>query len=126
MIFELYPDLDAQKDEPWRHQLSKRSRETRATPPIPYAEPVTYLHVTLNDGENWSFQPSAGQPVAWLAVNRGALGLDGTLFECEMLVFEEGTGAIDLQAIGATEFVIGRRAIMHIRSSAGTTQCTRA
>lgn len=76
--------------------------------PIPYREPVTYLHVTLAEGQRWTFQPEAGHDVAWLAVNRGALRTtDGTQLAGEMVVFEDGSSAIALEAIGPTEFVIG-------------------
>jgi redox-sensitive bicupin YhaK (pirin superfamily) len=75
--------------------------------PIPYGEPVTYLHVTLADGARWTFTPEAGHDVAWLAVNRGALRTAGTRLENEMVVFEEGDGAIELEAVGETELVIG-------------------
>jgi len=75
--------------------------------PIPYHEPVTYLHVTLKDGEGWTFQPNAGQEVAWLAVHKGALDTNGLRLEREMVVFEEGQGPIALVAIGDTELVIG-------------------
>jgi redox-sensitive bicupin YhaK (pirin superfamily) len=75
--------------------------------PVPYREPITYLHVMLKDGERWTFQPNAGHQVAWLAVNRGALRAGGLRLEREMVVFEEGDGLIDLEAVGATELVIG-------------------
>lgn len=75
--------------------------------PIPYHEPVTYLHVTLKDGERWTFSPNAGHDVAWLAVNKGALVAGGTRLEGEMAVFEEGNGEIEVEAVGATDFVIG-------------------
>ena len=41
--------------------------------PIPYPSPVTYLHVRLSDGETWTFHPSAGHDLAWLAVSVGAV-----------------------------------------------------
>jgi redox-sensitive bicupin YhaK (pirin superfamily) len=75
--------------------------------PIPYREPVTYLHVTLMDGERWTFSPESGHDVAWLAVNRGVLRTDDTQLEREMVVFEEGQGAVELEAIGITKLVIG-------------------
>lgn len=77
------------------------------TSPIPYHQPVTYLHVTLNDGDRWTFTPNSGHNVAWLAVNKGALSTDGARLQGEMVVFAEGQGAIDVQAIGSTDFVIG-------------------
>lgn len=75
--------------------------------PVPFREPVTYLHIMLKDGERWTFQPNAGHEVAWLAVNKGALLTSDLRLEREMVVFEEGDGAVELEAIGATEFVVG-------------------
>jgi redox-sensitive bicupin YhaK (pirin superfamily) len=75
--------------------------------PIPYHQPVTYLHVTLQAGERWTFHPNAGHDVAWLAVNKGAVLTDGTRLENEMVVFEEGAGAVEIEALVPTEFVIG-------------------
>jgi redox-sensitive bicupin YhaK (pirin superfamily) len=75
--------------------------------PIPYHQPVTYLHVTLKEGERWTFHPNAGHDVAWLAVNRGAVLTDGIRLQGEMVVFEEGAGSVAIEAMGATEFVIG-------------------
>ncbi|MBC8073974.1 MAG: pirin family protein [Deltaproteobacteria bacterium] len=74
--------------------------------PIPYHEPVTYLHVTLEDGERWTFEPDPEHDIAWLAVNRGGLRTAGVQLSGEMVVFEEGHGEIMLEAIGATELVI--------------------
>ncbi len=75
--------------------------------PISYHEPLTYLHVTLKDGERWTFQPNAGHDVGWLAVHKGALGTSGLRLERELVVFEEGPLEIALVAIGDTELVIG-------------------
>src|SRR5262249_27065110 len=74
--------------------------------PIPYPAPVTYLHVHLHDQERWTFTPHAGHDVAWLAVSRGGLEVAGTRVVGEMIVFEEGGGAIDVTAIGEVDFVI--------------------
>jgi redox-sensitive bicupin YhaK (pirin superfamily) len=74
--------------------------------PLPYREPVTYLYVTLKDGERWTFEPNAGHEVAWLAVNKGALRTDGARLEREMVVFEEGEEPIEIEAVAPTEFVI--------------------
>jgi redox-sensitive bicupin YhaK (pirin superfamily) len=74
--------------------------------PIPYPQPVTYLHVRLKDGERWTFAPHASHDVAWLAVSLGALRVAGTRVGREMVVFEEGGQAIDVVADGETDFVI--------------------
>ena len=75
--------------------------------PIPYREPVAYLHVRLDDGARWAFTPEPGHDVAWLAVNQGALRAAEERLENEMVVFEEGSDTIELEAVGTTEFVIG-------------------
>src|SRR5258706_4419705 len=43
------------------------------TSPIAYNEPVTYLRVQLHDGEHWTYEPSQGHDVAWLAIAAGGL-----------------------------------------------------
>jgi redox-sensitive bicupin YhaK (pirin superfamily) len=73
---------------------------------IPYPAPVTYLHVTLRDGEAWRYQPAAGHDVAWLAGSVGAVHVAGVTLGKEVAVFEEGDAPIDLVAVGDTEFVI--------------------
>jgi redox-sensitive bicupin YhaK (pirin superfamily) len=73
---------------------------------IPYPAPVTYLHVRLRDGEAFGHQPAVGHDVAWLAVSTGTVRVDGALLGKEMAVFEEGSGRIDLLAVGDTELVI--------------------
>jgi redox-sensitive bicupin YhaK (pirin superfamily) len=75
--------------------------------PIPYGADMTYLHVTLAGGERWTFSPNEGHDVAWLAVNRGALLTDGARLEGELAVFEDGGAPVSLEAVGATDFVIG-------------------
>lgn len=78
--------------------------------PIPYPWPLSYLHVRLQDGEAWTFQPPAGHDVGWLAISVGSLRLGETTLRREMAVFEPGDGSIDVVAVGATEFVIGSAA----------------
>lgn len=75
--------------------------------PIPYAEPVTYLHVRLRDGEAWRYQPDPAHDVAWLAVSAGAVRVSGATLRREMAVFEEGHQPIELVAEGETELVLG-------------------
>jgi redox-sensitive bicupin YhaK (pirin superfamily) len=69
--------------------------------------PMTYLHVRLEDGESWRYQPPARHDVAWVAVNEGRLHVAGATIERQMAVFEEGDGALELRARGATELVLG-------------------
>jgi redox-sensitive bicupin YhaK (pirin superfamily) len=77
------------------------------TSPIPYREPLCYLHVKLADGERWTYQPALDHDVAWLALHRGALRSAAATFADELVVFEPGNAAITVQAIGDTELVIG-------------------
>jgi redox-sensitive bicupin YhaK (pirin superfamily) len=75
-------------------------------------EGINYFHVRLNDGEHWSYTPPAGHNVAWLAVDSGRLRAADTIRAGELVVFEEGSAAIDLVADGDTSFVLGS-AIKH-------------
>jgi|EP01034_Spumella_vulgaris_P035710 redox-sensitive bicupin YhaK (pirin superfamily) len=72
--------------------------------------PVTYLHVKLRDGEQWTFTPPAGHDVAWAAVGNGALATGEAVLEREVAVFDEGGGALQFTARGDTEFVLGSAA----------------
>jgi redox-sensitive bicupin YhaK (pirin superfamily) len=78
--------------------------------PIADVSPLTYLHVRLQDGETWRYQPPADHEVAWVAVNEGKLHIAGSVIARQMAVFEEGDGALELRAEGATEFVLGSAA----------------
>jgi redox-sensitive bicupin YhaK (pirin superfamily) len=80
------------------------------TSPIPSPSPITYLHVRLIDGERWTYQPNAEHNVAWLATNSGKVDVSGVVLEREMVVFEEGSGAIELVAESEVELVIGSAA----------------
>ena len=75
--------------------------------PVPYAQPVTYLHVRLRAGEAWRYQPAAGHDVAWLAVSEGTLRVDGQRLRRELAVLEDGNDTIDVVADSDVEFVIG-------------------
>jgi redox-sensitive bicupin YhaK (pirin superfamily) len=78
--------------------------------PIADVSRLTYLHVRLQDGEAWRYQPPADHDVAWLAVNQGRLHVAGTPVARRVAVFEEGDGALELRAEGPTEFVLGSAA----------------
>ena len=78
--------------------------------PISFPVPVTYLHVQLSDGQRWTYQPDPAHDLAWLAVNRGTLVTVSGSLERELAVFEEGNHAIELEAVGPVEFVIGSAA----------------
>ncbi|HEX8406258.1 MAG TPA: pirin family protein, partial [Duganella sp.] len=69
--------------------------------------PINYLHVTLKDGERWSYTPPAGHDVAWVAVADGALETAGAHLAGELGVFQKGEGRLDFVARGDTQFVLG-------------------
>jgi redox-sensitive bicupin YhaK (pirin superfamily) len=69
--------------------------------------PMNYVHVRLDDGERWRYQPPAGHDIAWLAVHDGHLATAGMRVHEEIAVFEDGDQAIDVEAHGTTGFVLG-------------------
>ncbi|MDB4933536.1 MAG: hypothetical protein JWP87_508 [Labilithrix sp.] len=88
--------------------LLGRHDEVRSS--IVDVSPMTYLHVRLQDGETWRYRPPIEHDVAWLAVNEGKLHVAGEVIAKQMAVFEEGDGALELRAEGATELVLGSAA----------------
>lgn len=78
--------------------------------PIADVSALAYLHVRLQDGEAWRYQPPLDHEVAWLAVSEGKLHVAGAVVARRMAVFEEGGGALELRAEGPTEFVLGSAA----------------
>jgi redox-sensitive bicupin YhaK (pirin superfamily) len=80
-----------------------RSRLANAPPD------VNYFHVRLKEGQHWRYAAPEGHNVTWLAVDRGGLTLqEGERVQREQLaVFGDSRGAIDVQAVGDTSFVLG-------------------
>jgi redox-sensitive bicupin YhaK (pirin superfamily) len=70
---------------------------------------VNYFHVRLKEGQHWRYAAPAGHNVTWLAVERGGLTLqEGERVDREQLaVFGDSRGAIEVQAVGNTSFVLG-------------------
>lgn len=69
--------------------------------------PMTYLVVSLEDGERWIYQPPTGHDVAWVAVSDGLLRTWSEIPAGEIAIFEPSEESIDFLADGATRFVIG-------------------
>jgi redox-sensitive bicupin YhaK (pirin superfamily) len=78
--------------------------------PIPLPLPINYLHVRLQDGQRWTYQPGADHDVAWLALNSGRIHVSSAVLEHEIAVFAESNRPIELVADGAVELVIGSAA----------------
>ncbi len=77
------------------------------TSPIAAPPGMTYLLVSLADGERWSFVPPPEHDVAWVAVGDGSLSTPSVVAAGDMAVFEPGSGRIDFVATGKTRFVLG-------------------
>lgn len=79
-----------------------------ARSPAQAPDGITYLLVTLAPGDRWTFEPPAGQAVAFLAVARGALDAADRVSAGELAVFEQSETPIAIHAgpSGAV-FVLG-------------------
>jgi redox-sensitive bicupin YhaK (pirin superfamily) len=69
--------------------------------------PMTYLVVSLDDGERWTYQPPRGNDVAWVAVSDGLLRTSSAIPAGEIAIFEPSEEPIEFLADRATRFVIG-------------------
>jgi redox-sensitive bicupin YhaK (pirin superfamily) len=78
------------------------------TSPIAAPPMMTYLVVSLKDGERWRFTPPKGHDGAWVAVGDGVLRTTKAAVPGgEVAIFSEGSEPIDFVANGPTRFVIG-------------------
>lgn len=75
--------------------------------PLPQVSPMTYLHVHLKDGEQWSFEAPADHDVLWIAVNEGCISVVGEEMSSEIAVFEPTPVPLIVQAKGEANFVLG-------------------
>lgn len=78
-----------------------------AQSPIEAPASMTYLSVSLKDGERWQYTPPVGHTIAWLAVNAGQLDTGALIERGELAVFQESEQPIDFIARGDTSFVLG-------------------
>ena len=82
----------------------------RAQSPIISPQRINYLDVQLAAGEQWTYEPPLDHEVAWLAVSAGTLRAPEPVAAGELIVFEESSEAIVIQADRATRFVLGTAA----------------
>jgi redox-sensitive bicupin YhaK (pirin superfamily) len=73
---------------------------------------ITYLDVRLKAGERWTFHPTKGHDVAWIALHQGSLITPEPVSAGELAVFEEGDQPIEFEALSDTGFILGS-AIKH-------------
>jgi len=83
-----------------------------ARSPVHAPESINYLHVKLQDGERWRYQPPAGHTVAWAFVYAGRIDGPEPVAAGELVVFEESNEPLEFLARGDTGFVVGS-AIKH-------------
>jgi redox-sensitive bicupin YhaK (pirin superfamily) len=72
--------------------------------------PMSYLAVSLKDGEQWTYHPPAGHTVAFVAVHEGTLRTPTPIPRGEIAVFEPAERPIEFLAGGATGFILGSAA----------------
>lgn len=78
-----------------------------ASSPLPQVSPMTYLHVHLKDGEQWTFDAPADHDVLWIAVNEGCVSVVGEEISSEIAVFDPTPAPLTVHAKGETNFVLG-------------------
>jgi redox-sensitive bicupin YhaK (pirin superfamily) len=74
------------------------------------APPMTYLSVSLQSGQRWSYEPPKGHNVAWVAVHEGVLQTPAAIPGGEIAIFEPTGQSIDFVAESKTGFVLGSAA----------------
>jgi redox-sensitive bicupin YhaK (pirin superfamily) len=70
--------------------------------------PMTYLSVSLEPGQRWTYRPPKGHDVGWVAVHEGTLrATASTIPTGEIAIFEPSEQPLDFVAQGKTGFVLG-------------------
>jgi redox-sensitive bicupin YhaK (pirin superfamily) len=70
---------------------------------------INYLLVTLNPGEQWTYEPPSGHTTAWVAVSRGTLNAGERVSSGELAMFDQSDAPITPEGsadLGAA-FVLG-------------------
>jgi redox-sensitive bicupin YhaK (pirin superfamily) len=75
--------------------------------PVRAPEGVNYLHVKLQDGERWRYEPPAGHTVAWVFSWSGHIESPEPVGAGELAVFDESNAPLEFLAHGGTELVLG-------------------
>jgi redox-sensitive bicupin YhaK (pirin superfamily) len=68
---------------------------------------ITYLDVRLKAGERWTFHPSKGHDIAWIASHQGIIATPEQVSMGEAAVFEAGGQAIGFEALSDAGFILG-------------------
>lgn len=75
--------------------------------PIPAPSPITYLDVELDAGETWRFEPPPDQTIAWAFVYRGRARVCGEEVAAELVVLDESTQEVVIEAIEPSRILFG-------------------
>jgi redox-sensitive bicupin YhaK (pirin superfamily) len=75
--------------------------------PVRAPSPITYLHVSLEDGERWKYRMPKGHELAWIATHRGAVEIGETTLRGELAVLDPRRDELSFTARGDTELVLG-------------------
>ncbi|CAB3751545.1 pirin family protein [Paraburkholderia solisilvae] len=75
--------------------------------PLPIPLSLTYLHVELNAGEHWRYDPPPGHEVLWIAVYSGSLDAGERVEAGEMVVFNASENGVDFVAHDNCGFMLG-------------------
>jgi redox-sensitive bicupin YhaK (pirin superfamily) len=73
---------------------------------VPAPAGMNLLHVHLQDGQHWDYQPPTGHTVAWAHVHQGSLAVSDDLLSNELAVFSESEEALEFVAHGETDFIV--------------------
>jgi redox-sensitive bicupin YhaK (pirin superfamily) len=82
-------------------------RHGESTSAIPAPSGINYLDVELKAGERWRYSPPVGHEVLWLAVAQGILQAGATVAAGELVIFNESTVDLEIEAKSPTRFVLG-------------------
>jgi redox-sensitive bicupin YhaK (pirin superfamily) len=75
--------------------------------PVRAPEFINYLHLKLQDGERWRYEPPVGHNVAWVFVYAGQIDGPEPIAAGELAVFEESNAPLEFRSRGDTGFVLG-------------------
>jgi redox-sensitive bicupin YhaK (pirin superfamily) len=78
-----------------------------ATNPIETPSSMTYLDVSLRPGVAWTLTPEDGHDVAWAYVYQGHATVNDRPVEGDLVVFEEGSGALEFLSMGGARALVG-------------------
>ncbi|MGY6125380.1 pirin family protein [Paraburkholderia strydomiana] len=74
--------------------------------PIAAPEGMNLLHIRLQAGHSWRYQPPAGHTVAWAHIHTGSIEVSGELLRDELAVFVPSGDALEFTAQADADFIV--------------------